>query len=81
MSQQGTVADIEQRFRAMLKASRSEPAPTAAERKAQLRALRDMIAASSEEFARSIEQDYGCRSRDETLMAEVVPALTLVRDA
>jgi coniferyl-aldehyde dehydrogenase len=80
MSQPSTVADIERRFRAMHAASRSEPPPGAAERKAHLAALRAMVAACSEEFAHTINQDYGCRSRSETLMAEIVPSLTVLRD-
>jgi coniferyl-aldehyde dehydrogenase len=74
------IADVTARFRAMHAASRAEPPPGAGERKALLRALRRSIAASQDGFAQAIAADYGARSRDETLMAEIVPALTLVRD-
>ena len=76
-----TTANIEQRFWSMHKASRSEPPTTAAERKALLGGLRDMVSEYTREFSQAISQDYGWRSHDETLMAEVVPALTIVRDA
>ena len=76
-----SIADIEQRFRAMQAASRAEPPPAVGERKAQLRALRDVISAATGEFVDAICRDYGWRSHDETLMAEIVPALTVVSDA
>jgi acyl-CoA reductase-like NAD-dependent aldehyde dehydrogenase len=76
-----SIADIEQRFRAMQAASRAEPPSTVAERKAQLSALRDVLSVSAAEFADAICRDYGWRSHDETLMAEIVPALTIVSHA
>ena len=62
-------------------ASRDEPPPALAERKVQLRALRRTIAQSVDAFQDAIASDYGFRSRDETLMAEIIPTLTTVRDA
>jgi coniferyl-aldehyde dehydrogenase len=76
-----SAADITQRFRAMHQASRSEAPLPADARKALLGALRRTIATRRAEFADALMQDYGCRSRNETLMAEVIPALTVVRDA
>ncbi len=73
--------DIEQRFWSMQKASRTEPPPSLAERKQSLRALRRAISACSSEIIDAISHDYGWRSPAETLMAEIVPSLTIVRDA
>jgi coniferyl-aldehyde dehydrogenase len=72
---------VRRRFWFMHEASRGDPPPTAAERKAQLRRLRDAIDTRTKQFCEAIAQDFGWRSHDETRMAEVVPALGLVRDA
>jgi coniferyl-aldehyde dehydrogenase len=80
-AQVGRSGELEARFWAMHKASREEPTATAPERKAQLRALRRAISAAIGDFQDAIARDYGWRSREETLMAEIVPALTTVRDA
>jgi coniferyl-aldehyde dehydrogenase len=76
-----SIAHIEQCFWSMRKASREAPPLTAAERKALLRALGDVISTHAREFSETISRDFGWRSHDETRMAEVVPALTLVRNA
>lgn len=76
-----SIANIERRFRAMLAASRAEPASSVRERKAQLRALRGVLSAAMGEFVDAICRDYGWRSHDETRMAEFVPSLTMVTDA
>jgi len=75
------IAHIERRFWSMHKANRTEPPPSAAERRELLRALRGVISKHAREFSATIARDFGWRSHDETRMAEVVPALTLIRDA
>ena len=77
----GAIGDVEQRFRAMHRASRQEPPLPAAARKDLLRTLRRVIASERHAFADAIQQDYGARARNETLMAEIVPSLTVVGDA
>ncbi|KAB2913708.1 MAG: coniferyl aldehyde dehydrogenase [Hyphomicrobiaceae bacterium] len=74
-------ADIEQRFWSMHKASRTQPPPGEAERRQSLRALRRAISATSAEIIDAVSRDYGWRSPAETLMAEIVPSLIIVRDA
>jgi coniferyl-aldehyde dehydrogenase len=76
-----TIADIQQRFLTMQAASRAGTPSSVAERKVSLSALRDMLSSSTGEFAETISSDYGWRSHDETLMAEIVPTLTVVSDA
>lgn len=73
--------EVESRFRAMREASRMEPPSSAAERRKQLRRLRDVVTARRGEFAQAIAFDFGWRSHDETLMAEVVPTLGIIKDA
>src|SRR3989337_2183009 len=68
-------------FWAMHMASREEPPVSLPERKEQLRALRRAISGTIGELQEAIARDYGGRSREETLMAEIIPALTTVRDA
>jgi coniferyl-aldehyde dehydrogenase len=75
------VDDIEQRFWCMHRDSRERPPSAAAERKAHLRRLRDVVKRRKREFAEAIAYDFGWRSHDETLMAEVVPALGIIKDA
>jgi len=75
------IAAIEQRFWSMHKASREEPPPTGTQRKTLLRGLRGVVSDQAQDFAQAIAQDFGWRSHDETLLAEVLPALTVVQDA
>ena len=75
------LADVERRFQAMLAASRTAPPTSVGERRKQLKALRDTLAAATDEFVEAICRDFGWRSRDETLMAEIVPALASLSDA
>ena len=75
------VDDIEQRFWCMHRDSREQPPSAVAERKAHLRRLRDVVKQRKREFAEAIAYDFGWRSHDETLMAEVVPALGIIKDA
>jgi coniferyl-aldehyde dehydrogenase len=75
------IAHLERRFWSMHRASREMPAPTAGERRELLRALRGVISTHAGEFSVTIARDFGWRSHDETRMAEIVPALTLIRDA
>jgi coniferyl-aldehyde dehydrogenase len=74
-------ADLETRFRDMHQASRQEPPASLAERQAHLRAVRRALVASIPEFQETIARDFGWRPHQETLVAEMIPALTTVRDA
>jgi coniferyl-aldehyde dehydrogenase len=74
-------SDLEARFRAMHTASREGPPATLSERKAHLRALHGAISDAMCDFQAAIASDFGWRSHDETLMAEVIPTLTTVADA
>ena len=76
-----SIEPVLQRFWSMHRASRTEPHPTAAARQTALRGLRELIRKHAGEFSEAIAKDFGWRSHDETRMAEVVPTLTLIRDA
>jgi coniferyl-aldehyde dehydrogenase len=53
----------------------AQPLPAASERKAWLRALRDMLVAEQDAIGQAIAKDFGRRSRDETRLAELLPCL------
>jgi acyl-CoA reductase-like NAD-dependent aldehyde dehydrogenase len=74
-------AGLEARFRAMHEASRAEPPASLTERREHLRALRCAIASHIAQFQEAIARDFGSRSHEETLVAEIIPALTTVREA
>ena len=58
------------------KAYFAHPVPTLAERKADLRSLQRFIREHQEALCDAISADYGHRSRHETLLAEVFPAVS-----
>lgn len=57
------------------KAYLTHPVPTLAERKADLRTLQRFVREHKEALCDAISADYGHRSRHETLLAEIVPAV------
>jgi acyl-CoA reductase-like NAD-dependent aldehyde dehydrogenase len=73
-----TFAEIEQRFRAMHHATRHGAPPDERKRRALLERLRDVVANYREEFATAISSDFDTRARQETLLAEIVPSLSLI---
>ena len=76
-----TLDGLDAHFQAMHEASRADPPPSVSQRKDHLRALHRAITQSLGAFQDAIARDYGSRSRDETLMAEIIPALATVSDA
>ena len=75
------LAEVEHRFWSMHEKSRSEAPSSEDERRGLLRSLRRIVSASAPMFVEAIANDYGFRSSSETLLAEVVPALMMVRGA
>jgi coniferyl-aldehyde dehydrogenase len=63
------------------RAYREHPVPTLDERRRDLRALRRLVAENTEAICRAIDADYGHRSRHETMVAEIVPALSAIDHA
>jgi coniferyl-aldehyde dehydrogenase len=74
-------AEAEHRFWTMHGKTRSEPPSSEAERRSLLKTLRHVISVSAPVFVEAVAQDYGYRSPSETLLAEVVPTLMMVRSA
>jgi acyl-CoA reductase-like NAD-dependent aldehyde dehydrogenase len=78
---EGPLAEVERHFWSMHAASRAEPASDPSERRRVLRSLQSIISASAPKFVDAIARDYGLRAPGETRMAEIVPALMMVRNA
>lgn len=72
-------APIALRLRAALDLQRAayhaQPVPTLAERRTDLQTLRRFVSEQRDALCEAISADYGHRSRHETLMAEIVPAV------
>jgi coniferyl-aldehyde dehydrogenase len=72
-------ADIAARLRAALDLQRAAymaaPVPTLAERRADLRTLERFVRENQDAICDAISADYGHRSRHETLLAEILPAV------
>src|SRR5690554_1288127 len=56
-------------------AYRAHPMPSSTERRADLQRLKDGILKYKNELADAIYQDFSCRSKDETMVAEVMTAV------
>lgn len=68
-------------FERMHAASRAEPAPDAAARRATLSRLEQALRLRQGEFAEAISADFGCRSATETAMGEVIPLIAGLKHA
>ena len=52
-----------------------DPMPTFRQRIADLRTLAQFVRENRDDMVAAVNQDYGCRSRHETLLGEIVPVL------
>jgi coniferyl-aldehyde dehydrogenase len=68
-------AELTARVERMRAAQNARVAPTVAERLADLKKLRAVLVSHKDDFARAINEDFGGRSRHETLLAEVFATL------
>jgi coniferyl-aldehyde dehydrogenase len=65
---------------AQRRAYQRHPVPTEAERRQDLKALRRFVVDHRDAICAAISADYGHRSRHETLLAEIVPAISAIDD-
>lgn len=77
----GQAQDARSLFEAQRAASRRELAPSLADRRTSLDTLRRLVGENATAFVDAISQDYGNRSRHETELMEVVPALSAITHA
>ena len=75
------IPDYESQFQRMLAASRREPPLDEVGRKALLRALRQCLCHARADLFAAVSQDFGCRSAQETLLAEVLPSMLIIHNA
>jgi acyl-CoA reductase-like NAD-dependent aldehyde dehydrogenase len=68
-------------FAAQRKAFRARPNPTLAERKSDLTRLLKAVLAAQEEFVAAVTEDFGGRSRQETLLTEIYTTVSAIRHA
>jgi coniferyl-aldehyde dehydrogenase len=66
---------------AQQKAFAQAPMPSAQVRLGQLRSLKSALIAFKEPLIDAINQDFSCRSRDETLLAEFIPTIESINYA
>lgn len=57
------------------KAFHNSPAPSLAERQENLKRLKRALLTYQDRLLEAIDQDFSCRSRDESLIAEVMPSI------
>ena len=68
-------------FAAQQRAFSANPMPPLGQRLQWLKHLEKMISIHRQELIEAIDQDFGHRSADETLLAELLPSLLGIRDA
>jgi coniferyl-aldehyde dehydrogenase len=74
-------ADPGPRFEAQRRAFARDPMPSAASRRERLSRLESMLETHVDEIADAIARDFGHRSRHETRLLEIFPALEAIRHA
>ncbi len=72
---------LQRTFDRQRSAARRDPMPDANQRVKALRRLEKALIESKTEIARAIHADFGCRSTDETFLAEILPSLEGIRYA
>ncbi|EWH00164.1 coniferyl aldehyde dehydrogenase [Halomonas sp. BC04] len=67
--------ELEHQLKRQRAACRANPMPSSQERREWLGQLRELIKSEQNTIARAISDDFGNRSADETLLAEIMPTL------
>lgn len=75
------IAEIDRIFESQRSAYKENPNPTAEERITHLKSLRKALVKHQEAIVAAIDEDFGCRSRDESLLAEIFPSVEGIRYA
>ena len=74
-SPDSTLPDIQSILKRQQLAYASAPMPALQQRKQQLKTLKSLLLAHQDEIAAAIDADFTARSRDETLLAEIMPCV------
>ncbi len=62
-------------FENQKKAFRNNPMPSLTERQENLKRLKRALLTNQDKLAEAIDRDFSCRSRDESLIAEIMPSI------
>ncbi|QHG67523.1 coniferyl aldehyde dehydrogenase [Pseudomonas putida] len=73
--------DLEATFAAQRQAFAGNAMPPAAQRRQWLKSLREALLADQQQLIAAIDADFGGRSADETLLAELLPSVQGIRHA
>ncbi|MEL0027461.1 MAG: coniferyl aldehyde dehydrogenase [Perlucidibaca sp.] len=73
------VADMQRIFQAQRSAYALRPMPSANERIANLKRLREVVIKYQDDLADAVSQDFGHRSKDETKIAEILTSLEAIK--
>ncbi|WP_370262107.1 coniferyl aldehyde dehydrogenase [Limnobacter sp.] len=79
--QELTAAELKATLESLKQAYRINPYPSWKQRKTWLQQLSDMVYDNKHRFAEAISEDFGYRSPNDTLLAEVFPSLEGIRHA
>jgi coniferyl-aldehyde dehydrogenase len=74
-------AEIERLFALQKKAFAAEPYPSIETRRTRLEALIRMVEANEARIVKAVNDDFSCRSRHETLVAEVIVSVSAAKGA
>ncbi|RJP76647.1 MAG: coniferyl aldehyde dehydrogenase [Desulfobacteraceae bacterium] len=75
------ITTLDRIFQAQKEAFSRNPMPGVQERKDNLRRLKQALIANQETIISAVHEDFSCRSRDETLLAEIFPGVEGIRYA
>jgi len=74
-AQPDALALLEPLFQAQRQAFAANPMPPAAQRRQWLKSLRELLVSNQQALVDALRSDFGNRSADETLLAELLPSL------
>lgn len=69
------IQQLNKAFHGQKSAFRSNQCPTLAERKENLQRLKDVLLKNKNRLVDAINEDFSCRSEDETMLAELMPSI------
>lgn len=72
------IVDLNDRFNALQAAFRSHSYPSARERIASLKKIKQLLQDHAEELAAAVTKDFGCRPVEETMYLEIFPTLRAI---
>ncbi len=75
------VSEVRRAYDRLREAARQDPLPSAADRQDRLDRLARLLRRNRDDIAQAISEDFGGRSRHETMLADILPTLETVTHA